>query len=287
MAYTVTAAFNQFFEAINLSGDHRTTATNRKDHLVGLLSKHFQVMDSFASGSIPKITALSEHADLDIIVALHYGKHIKDKTPAQVLQSVRDALGQSKNNVRKNGQAVTLYYTTWPNVDIVPVKQYVDNNNVVTYYGVPDMNSGQWIDSNPKAHAANIDAKATECGADFRRIIKMIKWWNRCHSNYLQSYHIEVLAYRVLVGLLGDITWSVYKFFDDAIPLLRSSLWYDRGYADAYLSISDRNEVIKRFETARDKAQTAWYLTYGDKSDHAGAIGCWRQIFGDKFPSYG
>jgi hypothetical protein len=54
------------------------------------------VIEAFASGSIPRYTALNEHADLDVIVALHYSKHIKDKTPSQVPQEVRDALGESK-----------------------------------------------------------------------------------------------------------------------------------------------------------------------------------------------
>lgn len=287
MAYTVTAAFGQFFDAINLSGDHRTLANNRRDHLIELLSKHFTVMEAFPSGSIPKITALHGHADLDIIVALHYGKHIKDKTPTQVLQSVRDAVGKSKNNVRKNGQAVTLYYTTWPNVDIVPVSQVTDKNNNVTHYEVPNMNTGKWMDSNPKFHAANIEAKSTECGADFRRIIKMIKHWNMCHSEYLQSYHIEVLAYKIFTGKLNDLTWDIHKFFENAIPLLKKSLWYDRGNVDDYLSDNDRKEVLKRFETAFGQSQIAWHYTYGQKNDHAQAIKTWRQIFGDKFPAYG
>lgn len=286
MVYTVQAAFNEFFNEINLSGDHRTVANARRDHLIELLGNKFDVVESFSSGSIPKFTALHGHADLDIMLVLHFGKHISGKTPTQVLQSVRDALAY-KTNVRKNGQAVTLHYNTWPSVDIVPVYYVHDDIGQLLHYRVPNTYTEDWIDSNPKNHAKAIQEKATECGEDFRKIIKIIKHWNKCHSNYLQNYHIEVLAQKVMAGTLGDITWHVHKFFEDSIPLLKSSLWDGLGYADAYLSYNDRQEVLKRFEAACSLSQAAWYHTYGTNNDHSSAIATWQRIFGDKFPSYG
>lgn len=287
MPYTVEVSFTEFYDAINLGGDHRGTANTRRDDIVKKLSKTFTIIESFSSGSIPKYTALKEHADLDVIVALHYGKHIKDKTPTQVLQEVRDALAEWRTGARKNGQAVTLYYKTWPNVDIVPVSRTMDDSGSFLHFNVPDSNSDTWIVSKPKAHAANIEAKSSECGCNFRRIIKMIKHWNRIHGNYLQSYHIEALALRVFSGNIDDTSWNVFQFFDMARPLLVGSLWYDTGFADAYLSWSDRLEVLKRFDTAIYKSRSAWHKTYNANDDHKGAIEIWKQIFGDKFPAYG
>jgi tRNA nucleotidyltransferase (CCA-adding enzyme) len=108
MAYTIQTAFDQFFEAINLGGDHRETANARRDRIVALLSNHFTILEAFSTGSIPRYTALRGKADLDVMVVLHYGKHIEGKSPTQVLQSVRDALAEYRSQVRKNGQAVTL-----------------------------------------------------------------------------------------------------------------------------------------------------------------------------------
>jgi len=289
MAYTVEAAFDSFYEAINLDGDHRELANTRRDRVVSLLSKKFHVLDSFATGSIPKFTALKNHADLDVMVVLHFGKHIKGKSPKDVLQAVRDALAEYRTGVRKNGQAVTLNYKTWPNVDIVPVSRSVDDDGDVTHYNVPNMNTGDWIKAKPKTHARQIEERAGECGWNFRRIIKMIKWWNLIHGEYLQSYHIEVLALRVLNGDLDDTAWEVHQFFENARPLLESSLWHDLGNVDDYLSYSDRLEVLKRVDSAIMKSRDAWSRTYNGKTDHKGAIEIWRgrDLFGDKFPAYG
>lgn len=287
MPYTVAVSFDTFYNNINLAGDQRETANTRRDDVVSKLGKTFTIIEAFNAGSIPKYTALKGHADLDVIVALNWGKHIKDRTPTQVLQSVRDALAEWRTGARKNGQAVTLIYKTWPNVDIVPVSRTIDDDGSVAHYNVPDSNTNAWIKSRPKEHAAAIEAKASNCGSNFRQIIKMIKHWNRIHSDYLQSYHIEVLALRVFNGNLDDTTWNVFQFFSEARKLLEKPIWYDTGLADEYLSWTDRQEVLKRFDTATNRSRDAWYKTHGGNTDHKGAIEIWQQIFGSAFPNYG
>ena len=287
MPYTVDYSFGLFYESINLSGDHRETANTRRDDVIAKLKKSFTVLDSFGTGSIPKYTALKDHADLDVMAVLHHSNHIKNKTPTQVLADVRNALSEYRTGVRRNGQAVTLHYKTWPNVDIVPVSRVVDDNGEVLYYDVPDSNTDTWIASRPKEHAANLLAKATSCGSNFKKIIKMVKHWNRGHSEYIRSYHIEVLAHRMYNSDLSDLKWNIYKFFKEGKDLLQSSLWYDKGFADAYLSSSDRSEAIKRFDAAIALSLSAWHATYESNDDHKEAIAKWRQLFGDRFPAYG
>ena len=286
MPSTVPASFDAFFNAINLSGDHREVANARRDHIVSMLSKSFTIIDSFSSGSIPRFTALRAHADLDVMVVLHWTYHIKDKTPSQVLQAVSKAL-DFRTGVRKNGQAVTLGYATWPNVDIVPVSVTYNADSSVSHYNVPDSNTEAWIQSNPKTHAITIESKANECGPNFRRIIKMLKHWNRGHSDYLQSYHIEVLALRIFSGTLGNIGWDLTEFFNKARGLVAEPLYYGSAFVDNYLSTLDRAEILKRLQTAYEQSRQAWYQTYGTNSNHRAGIEKWRQLFGDSFPAYG
>lgn len=287
MAYTVDASFNQFFDNINLAGDHRATANSRKDDIVAKLGNRLAIVEAFSSGSIPKFTALKGHADLDVMVALHYGKHAQNRTPRQFLQLMRDALAQFRPDVRRNGQAVTLKYAAWPAVDVVPVFQSLDQNGNVTHYNVPDANTDSWIKSRPKQHSVAIENKSSpaNCGANFRKIIKMIKHWNRRNGDFLQSYHIEVLALKVLNTGLSDLPWHIYKFFDDSRGLLTSSLFYDADIVDTYLTFADRRAVMARFDTARGKARAAWLA--GITDDARTAIGTWRQLFGVEFPAYG
>jgi hypothetical protein len=287
MPYTVPFSFDKFVENISLTGDHHETADSRRKRVVSLLENTFTLLDAFPSGSIPRNTALNGHADLDVIVVLHWAKHVKNKSPEQLLQDVRDVLGEYRTNVRKNGQAVTLNYESWPNVDIVPVSRTINDDGSVNHYNVPDVNSCGWLESRPRKHSNQIESKATECGHRFRPVIRMIKQWNKEHSDVLESFHIEVLAIRIFAGDISDFPWAVFQFFDHAVGLTSSLLAYEGGYADDYLDSYRRKEVIKQLETARDKARDAWYLTYNGRSQHQEAIEIWRQIFGERFPAYG
>jgi hypothetical protein len=288
MAYTVSYSFDLFFDNINLGGDQRSVAAARRDRLVSLLKKDFEILEAFPTGSIQRYTAVRNYADLDLMVVLHWSKHIKDKKPSKVLKAIQQSLSEYRTGVRRNGQAVTLYYETWPHVDIVPVSRSADDAGNFTHYNVPNMNDEQWIISNPKQHSDDMDAQNQSFGDQFKKIVKMIKWWNHQHSSLLEGYHIEVLALRALTGSFSDYPWNIYRFFESACTLVGSPLWHKGSFADGYLSSDDsRSEIVKRLETARDKSRDAWLLAYGTNDNEKAAIETWRQIFGTEFPAYG
>jgi Second Messenger Oligonucleotide or Dinucleotide Synthetase domain len=288
MAFTTDAAFERYYENINLSGDFRALAGQRRDHILGLLQNRFTVIDAFAGGSIPKYTALRNHADLDVFVVLHYGIHCKDRRPSQVLLAVRDALA-AKPRVRRNGQAVTLTYTSFPDVDVVPVfftshdgQRYID----ALYLNVPDMNTETWIRSTPKVHSDGIEAAAAAYGSVFRRAIKMMKHWNWRHGDILRSFHIEVLALTAMTG--GDfssIPFAIAKFFDAVSDNMFAPLYYEDGRVDDYLSTADRQSLSARLGPAKASAWQAWLD--GFLGNHEVSINIWRSVFGEEFPLYG
>lgn len=290
MAYTVPYSFDLFFKNINLPGDHHATASARRARVVSLLEKEFEILDSFATGSISNHTAVTGHADLDLMVVLHWGKHIKNNKPSEVLGAVQSHLSEFRTG-RRNGQAVTLYYESWPDVDIVPVSRMDNADGSVNYYSVPDMNDEKWLVSRPRKHSKALTNGNGSFGDEFKKIIKMMKWWNHQHSALMKSYHIEVLALKIFSGkVFSEFAWDIYTFFDEASTLTESLLFDDEGNTvDEYLYLkwAKREEILKRLRTAKDKARDAWYATYNGIEEHEKAIGIWRQLFGEEFPAYG
>jgi len=289
MPYTVPFSFDAFFSNINLKGDHRDIASRRRDRIVSLLSKSFEILDSFATGSISNYTAVKDHADLDIMVVLHWTKHIKDRKPSEVLADVQSHLSEFRTG-RRNGQAVTLYYDTWPDVDVVPVSRAKNDDGSINYYSVPDMNTERWIESRPRKHTKALKEMNEAFGLEFKKIIKMLKWWNHQHSSLMQSYHLEGLALQIFKNKnVDEYPWDIYCFFDQACVLTQSLLWHDGDNVDDYLFLkSDKRQgILKRLEAARDKARSAWSHTYNGRDEGEQAIKIWRQIFGDEFPAYG
>lgn len=158
------------------------------------------------------------------IAVLHYGQHINGKSPKQVLESVQEALSGYTRMVKKNGQAVTLYYDSWPNVDIVPASRFVNDDGTVKHYKIPDMTRGRWLQSRPRAHTTAM----AEASVRQRELVRMIKTWNREHSELMQSYHIEVL-----VLSLPDVTqgwpFEVHYFFEHAVEMIDTALYHPNG----------------------------------------------------------
>ena len=286
MALTAEAAFFAFDDRLELSGNYEALAADRAEHLMELLGDDFDIVEAFPSGSIPRGTAVSGLADLDVIVVLEEWEW-RGELPSDVLQRVRDCLGASKTNVRKNGQAVTLNYKSWPKVDVVPAGRVLGSNGRTNHLLIPNMHDETWIKSKPRLHSRTIEERTDWSGFRFLDIIRMLKWWNYRHGGLLQSFHIEVLALRTLPGSLDDYSWPIFKFFDDGAALLREPLRWHGGLADGYMTPKTRTAAVNRMRAAATKASEAWFLTYNGRTRHREAIEIWQQLFPGRFPSYG
>jgi len=282
MPYLLSTAFDVFLRNITVGGDLRSTAVARRDKIAELLEGKMDTLDIFPTGSLVRGTGLKGSSDVDVIVLLHYGKHIKGKTPTQVLKSVRDALSDyNARIVKKNGQAVTLYFKTWPNVDIVPAKR-VDLANGGHEIHIADSNTETWILTNPSAH----DAKIKKIPLRRRQLIRMAKCWNAAHSSYMESFHIELAALNAAYATDGerwaedDWTYSLVELFNAAEELTSPTgqLWFEYT-TDDWLELRDRLSRAKKL------ADDAW-ASARDR-DYATGMQKLRVLFGDRFPAYG
>ncbi|ABL03217.1 nucleotidyltransferase [Mycobacterium ulcerans] len=285
MAWTTEAAFARFYEEVNLPGDHRTTANARRDWVLDRLRNNgIEVLEAIAFGSIPRYTALKEHADVDVMAVLHYGKHIKDRRPSQVLLAVKNALGTGQAGAgRRNGQAVTVSFQSWPNIDVVPALRVNDNNGKVTGYEIPDMKREIWLPTNPPQHGSDIAAAVTARGSRFRRVITMLKHWNRRQPVKLQSYHLEVIALKLSTSW-DDYSWPIFKWFELAQSEIHRC-WHAGQDVSGYLNYEQRQAITAQLASATNTARSAWLKACTDK--HSEAISLWRNVFGMKFPTYG
>jgi Second Messenger Oligonucleotide or Dinucleotide Synthetase domain len=285
MAWTTEGAFDAFYGEINLPGDHHVVANTRRDWVLQRLRNNgLNVLETVAFGSIPRFTALKEHADVDVMAVLHFADHIKDRLPSQVLMATKAALGTGQAGTgRRNGQAVTVSFQSWPNIDVVPASRLVDSNGAVTGYEIPDMNREVWLPTNPPRHSSEMAAAATVRGSNFRKIIKMIKHWNRRQPVKLQSYHIEVVALN-LSSSWDECSWPLYKWFD-AAQSAAHFCWHAGQDVSSYLDWRQAELVKSQLSVAATQANTAWYQAY--RGNDQAAITAWKSIFGQSFPSYG
>lgn len=283
MPYTVPVSFDKFIENITVSGNQSKIASSRSQSIVDLLNKEFSILEAFPLGSLVSGTSLKGQADADVMLILHFENDVKGKSPTKVLQTVRDKLSEYNTRMaKKNGQAVTLYFKTWPNVDIVPAYKVTDNGALYCYK-IPNMNDDTWIETRPKIHIENMKAMSS-----YKiNLVKMIKEWNRKHSSYLSSFHIEVMALSY-EEFHDDYAWHTLKFFEHMYEKVQYRIPSPSGlggYVDDYLSYSDRQEARQRIETALGKSRNAWSDSYNNRDKDS--IEGFGKLFKERFPSYG
>jgi hypothetical protein len=283
LPYTIPYSFNTFIERISITGNQAVTAESRCRSIVSLLDKEFEILESFPLGSLVSGTSLSGYADADVMLVLHYGMHAEGKSPTEFLQLVRDKLSDYNTRMaKKNGQAVTLFFKTWPNVDIVPAYRVADNGSIYCYK-IPNVNDNTWIETRPKIHVNKMKSASKQK----IHLIKMIKEWNRKHSAYLSSFHIEVMALSY-DNFFDDYAWHTFKFFEHMHTKIKTYIPLPSGvsgFVDDYLSYADRLEVTNRIESALGKSRVAWSAHHNNNDKES--IEKFGKIFGDRFPSYG
>lgn len=283
MPFLVDTAFRQYHDAIKLSRDHHLIANKRRDWLASRLGASMTLLDTKSIGSVPRYTALAGHADLDFLAVLHWGDHIKDRSPATVLNNVKTALGENAKSIRRNGQAVTVTFESWPSIDVVPASKNTNSDGTVNHYKIPDMNRGEWLISRPVKHGNAISDLAKGGSSVARPAIRMIKDWNRRQTPRMQSYHIEAIATQVSVDW-SEYSWSLYRWFEAAAEATWFC-WYEEENVSNYLSASQKSSVKSNLEAAKAIALQGWLAD--DRGDHEAAIGHWKRLFGHKFPAYG
>jgi hypothetical protein len=63
---------------------------------------------------------------------------------------------------------------------------------------IPNSITNSWLATDPKKHVELVTAANKTHNGDLVPLIKMIKGWNKKHSAFFRSFHLEVLALEVL-----------------------------------------------------------------------------------------
>jgi hypothetical protein len=135
-----------------------------------------------------------QEADVDIMVVLDGG--CRRRGPRAVLDLVKDTLREQyqTSQISRNRQAVTIRFSDFT-VDVVPAFGIWWESGVLDICNSGD---GSWIRTSPQKHI-EISGKVNK-RADGLVVpaVKMLKASNRTAGWPLRSFHLEVLAWKVL-----------------------------------------------------------------------------------------
>jgi len=295
---TVDEAFRKFKSRLELNDREQKNASDRQNEVRDYLVTKFGIARSFLTGSYSRHTKTKPLKDIDIFFVLKdTEKHYRSKVPAVVIDNFRTALMEKygKDAVRKQSRSVNVDFgvvidaednTDYRvvSVDVVPAFANGDD------YEIPDMDSGEWIRTNPETHATKATAAHQAFSNEWKGLVRMIKYWNNNPRHgekpVKPSFLIEVMALQCLYGgWHGRFDYEIQGFFSTLADRIFDE-WPDpAGLGPA---ISKDMDTAKK-QRARDlllaaSREAAFAINRAREGRNGDALKLWRSLFGPKFP---
>ncbi len=288
MATTITHAFTIFRRNLEITTLQATTVSTRQQNVRAAVASKLTVRGSFLTGSYMRNTMIAPltAADIDVFIVLDAQYYGKDGQ-AGLLDRVKRALKATypkTPDISRDGQAVTIQFSDFE-VDVVPAF----NRNGGGYL-IANSRGGTWIATDPREHVRLSSRANADHNGDLVPLIKMIKCWNRTLGGYFRSFHLEVLAWKILEGVrISDFPSGMRYFLDAGRTAIAGKNRDPAGYGgDVGYYISTPAQIdgaVSRFTTAYKRAAKA--CAYQQSGRPADALGEWRKVFGTTFPAYG
>jgi hypothetical protein len=289
MPLTTAQAFDAFMGAISITEYQKTSIVNgRKDSVIENLTAAFPktsdmpFLEGRLIGSAAKGTIVRPLDDIDVLATFSnengaWARYARDSQA--FLYRIRKAYdGIEIAQVGARGQAIRVFFKTGGHVDVAPV--FIQSEDV---FHLPSGN-GSWILTSPFVANKWFTDKNAELGYNLAPLVRLLKKWNAAHSKRLRSFHLETIAGETFGSLSTNRRTALQRFFEwGGSRLDAQDPGGKSGSLSSYLSWSGRDEVLKSFATANDRAQRA--LTAEGAGDHEEAKRLWRIILGDTFPN--
>jgi len=285
---TIVQGFQTLRSNLEITDLQASTASTRQQTIREAVEAELTVLDSFTTGSYRRNTMIAplKEADIDIVVVLS-SSYYSANGQASLLEKVRQVLRKRYPNtprVSRNGQAVTVTFDDFQ-VDVVPAF-----NRQGGGYLIPDTTKGRWISTDPKKHVAIWSESNAVHNGDLVPLIKMLKAWNKSHSQLLRSFHLETIVLRVLNNIrITDFPSGARYVFDKARAQIRLPQPDLAGYTGDVGDYLDTDQKMKEVEDRLGKAfaQAVYAEQLAARNDVRSAFDQWRTVFGDYFPAFG
>ena len=286
MPLSLSEGFKTFRANLEITELQAPVVATRQQRVRDVVEANFTVLDSFLTGSYRRNTMIAPLAlaDVDVFIVLD-PQYYRAHTPRTLLEAVRTQLRTTyptTPRISKNGQAVTITFTDF-RVDVVPGFYRTGGG-----YLIPDQNSGRWIETDPTRHVELWSAANGAHEGDLVPLMKMLKAWNRAHSEFLRSFHLEALTLTVLNNVtISDFPSGIRFVFGQARTAFAQPLVDPAGYGGNlcdYIDMITGAEIANRLRIAHDWAVAAEAAISNNRIDLA--FERYGQIFGDYFPAY-
>jgi hypothetical protein len=290
----ISWAFDQFQAAVNADPDAVKEGRRRRDLFIDAFKDEDDVLDAYPSGSLARSTQIEPINDVDVVVVFDPDFHSDWGAPGD---SAEDALVELQGRVREllgtNGSfaqgevrlakpqnhAVKCFLDDPgdPGAFTVDATPALPGDGTAIH--LPEKDSRNWIDSNPKYLIEEVRARQQNW-LQFRPLVRCLKRWSKDKKAGMKSLLTEVLAIEHLPEESRPRALS--RFFTAAAAVIQDRIEDPAELSGPIQPNLDTWQAHRMLEEATDSAAKA--VAAQDRGDTDEAACHWREIFGIDFP---
>lgn len=292
MATTIKESFVQYASRLEITERQETIVGNCRTNVVKSIKNRLTLHgdESCVIGSWDRNTLIRylKEGDVDVMVILNYGKNSHwDNAQGTILalnkfySILKTSYPDTEMVVDEN--CVTLKLAEFK-LDVVPAFKFNDGS-----FSIPDTRRQAWIKTDPIKFQKLLTMVNKNMSNDFVPLIKMVKGWDREQKWPIKSFHLECIMYKHYKSYTKSFTYdSMLRVFFNRLPEYLNEAIYDpvtNDRVDTYLNVGDkRSKAVEMAKKAAEKAEEA----FKDEEKYPiVAIGEWKDLLGEFFPTYG
>jgi hypothetical protein len=288
---TVSTAFGEFDDNLNLDRDQRERAQERHVEIRELLEATGVVSTSFLQGSFARKTMLKPLKDVDIVIVLDaeaWPDLRGPGGPAAAMAFFRREVGRRwptatfDQGEAPSAKALRVSFAdTDFTVDLVPA---IDADG--DYVDIGDREERRWIRSNTRIQISRIRDRNVATKSRFVHQVRMLKTVVRQHEDleFFKGIVVESLAYRIIGNKMRDPE-AVALALRESARQVTDAVIEPGGDDDVTIKWIEQERALaaRRLSDAATQAEEA--LRLEKDGDHDAAIDVWHAVFGPDFPT--
>ena len=198
----IDKAFDKLKSKLEITKTEKDLAKTRHMLIRDHIKSAWQLSDDFLTGSYGRHTMTKRLKDVDIFVVINrYGRQgaLAGGPGLSAVSALADVLATGWNDLEIDENVVRINYKgeDVASYEVAPAFERPGGG-----YRIP--NGREWMDTDPRIHAALVTAKNKACNEKFVPFVKMVKGINREAGEPIDpSFLIEVMALELVLEPFG------------------------------------------------------------------------------------
>ncbi|MFE0699247.1 hypothetical protein [Streptomyces sp. NPDC058872] len=214
MTDQITHQFEAFLQRITLSDSEKLNALEQGQRLSRRIEQRPEVRECLITGSMVRSTAIRKFSDVDIVAVIEPEDQLAHSEPAALVSAVAQMLRGMGLDVQVSENAVRVTHMDGGVVDVLASVHLGINSEGDEEYRIPTARQEGWETYAPEAQNRRIREATKLLGEDFKRLIRLCKWWSKTHGQPISSHEIELAAYRTFPRAIPELSRAVVEFSD-------------------------------------------------------------------------